>query len=174
MYYLKEMIGEEKVNEALHQLLDTFAYKQPPYATSLSAIRAFQRITPDSLQYLITDLFKNITLFSNRVTDATYVKSGKEYKVSFTSSSEKFVADSLGKQTEVALNDYIDIAVFAEPGSKDNLGKPLVYQRVKLNKKENQYSFVCKEKPYQVGIDPYNYLVDRLPDDNLKKVTTNE
>ena len=66
MYYLKEMIGENKVNEALHSLLDSLAYKNPPYPTSLSAIRAFRKVTPDSLKYLMDDLFENITLFSNR------------------------------------------------------------------------------------------------------------
>jgi aminopeptidase N len=66
MYYLKEMIGEKKVNEALKSLIDSFAYKQPPYPTSLAAVSAFRKVTPDSLQYLIDDLFENITIFSNR------------------------------------------------------------------------------------------------------------
>ncbi|MBK6963659.1 MAG: hypothetical protein IPH20_06830 [Bacteroidales bacterium] len=77
MYYLKEMIGEDKVNEALRTLIDTFAYKQPPYATSLSAVRAFRQVTPDTLQYLIGDLFENITVFSNRMLKADYRKAEK-------------------------------------------------------------------------------------------------
>jgi hypothetical protein len=68
------------------------------------------------------------------------------------------------------LNDYIDVAIFAEPINKDNLGKVLNYQRVRINKKENTFVFRTKEKPYQVGIDPYNYLIDRIPDDNIKKI----
>jgi hypothetical protein len=40
----------------------------------------------------------------------------------------------------------------------------------KINKKENTFVFRTKEKPYQVGIDPYNYLIDRIPDDNVKKL----
>jgi hypothetical protein len=27
-----------------------------------------------------------------------------------------------------------------------------------------------KEVPLKVGIDPYNYLVDRIPDDNVKSI----
>lgn len=170
MYYLKEMIGENKVNEALHSLLDTFAYKQPPYATSLSAIRAFRKVTPDSLQYLIDDMFENITLFSNRAMEAKYKKVGNEYVVTIKTNSEKFRADSLGKETSVPLADYIDIGIFASPTNKNNLGKPLVLQRFKLIKKDNTFTFTVKEKPFQAGIDPYNYLIDRIPDDNLKKV----
>ena len=170
MYYLKEMIGENKVNEALRTLLDSFAYQPPPYATSLSAVRAFRKVTPDSLQYLIDDLFENITLFSNRTLEAKYKKVGDEFEITMTTSSEKFRADSLGKEKALALNDFIDVGIFAEPSNKKNLGKALLYQRLKLTKKENTFTFRTKEKPFQVGIDPYNYLIDRIPDDNVKKV----
>ncbi len=170
MYYLKEMIGEDKVNEALRTLIDTFAYKQPPYATSLSAVRAFRQVTPDTLQYLIGDLFENITVFSNRMLKADYRKAGDEYEITLTTSSEKFRADSLGKETQIPVADYIDFGIFAEPANKNNLGKALVYKRMKISDKENTFTFRTKEKPYEAGIDPYNYMVDRLPDDNLRKV----
>jgi len=78
MYYLKEMIGDKKVNEALKSLIDSFAYKQPPYPTSISAVNAFRKVTPDSLQYLIDDMFENITIFSNRTIDTKYKKVGQE------------------------------------------------------------------------------------------------
>ncbi|MFZ4523947.1 MAG: M1 family aminopeptidase, partial [Bacteroidales bacterium] len=170
MYYLKEMIGEDKVNTALHSLIDSFAYRQPPYPTSLSAVRAFSQVTPDSLQYLISDLFESITLFSNRMLKAEYKKVGNEFEITLTTSSEKFRADTLGKETAVPVADYIDIGVFAEPVNKKNLGKALVYKRVKITGKDNTFTFHTKVKPYQAGIDPYNYMVDRLPDDNLRKV----
>ncbi|MEO8759873.1 MAG: hypothetical protein ABI448_03210, partial [Bacteroidia bacterium] len=83
-------------------------------------------------------------------------------------------ADSLGKEKNIPLNDYIDIGVFSEPLSKNNLGKPLLLKRFKLTKKDNVFTFRLKEKPYQAGIDPYNYLIDRLPDDNLKRVGGND
>lgn len=170
LYYLKEMIGEQKVNEALKGLIDTFGYKEPPYPSSIAAIDAFRNVTPDSLQYLIKDLFENITLFSNRVLDPTYKKDGDQYIVTFKTSSEKFYSDSLGNETVTPISDYIDIAVFAKPDTKKSMGKAIIYQRQKISQKENSFTFTVKEKPYQVGIDPYNYLVDRIPRDNVKKV----
>jgi len=170
MYYLKEMIGEEKVNEALRSLLDSFGYKQPPYPTSLSAVRAFRRVTPDSLQYVIDDLFENITLFSNRMMEAKARKTGNEYEVTLRTSSEKFRSDSLGKEKTVGINDYVDIGIFTAPANKYNLGKPLLMRRIKLTKKENVFTFRVREKPYQAGIDPYNYLIDRTPGVNMKTI----
>ncbi len=170
LYYLKEMIGEDKVNSALKSLIDSFAYRQPPYPTSLSALRAFKAVTPDSLQYLISDMFENITLFSNRVIDAEAKKVGDEFEVTIKTSSEKFRPDSLGKETPMPINDYIDIGMFEKPKHSGGVGHPMLISRVKVNKKDNTYTFRLKHKPYQVGIDPYNYLIDRVPDDNLKSV----
>ena len=174
LYYLKEMIGEKEVNAALQELLQAHAYKTAPYPTSLAAVRAFRRHTPDSLQYLIGDLFEHITLFSNRITEASYQAVGNEYEVRIKTYSEKFRADSLGRETALPLNDYIDLGVFAGGESKKNLGKALSLQRVKITQPENTFRFRVPEKPAQAGIDPYHYLIDRIPDDNVKKVERRE
>lgn len=169
MYYLKEMIGEKKVNQALKSIVDTYGYKNPPYPTSINAVNELRKVTPDSLQYLIGDMFENITLFSNRMLEAKYKKVGTEYEITLKTTSEKFRSSTLGKETKMPIADYIDIAVFAEPKNDANLGKVLIYKRLKLTKKDNAFVFKTKEKPFEAGIDPYNYLIDRIPDDNLKK-----
>lgn len=171
LYYFKEMIGEAQVNKALRQLVDRFAYQDPPYPTSMDALEAFRAVTPDSLQYLVDDLFLNITLFSNRVVDADVKTVEGGYEVTFSTLSEKFRSDSLGKTTDLTINDYLDIGVFAKAGKNEELGKALVLKRVKLNKAENTFTFKVSEKPELVGIDPYNYLVDRIPDDNTEKLS---
>src|SRR6218665_1463995 len=169
MYYLKEMIGEKNVNTALANLIKEFGYKDPPYATSNYAVREFRKVTPDSLQYLISDLFENITLFNNRMLEAKYKKVGNQYEVTLKTSSEKFRSDSLGKETAIPVSDFIDIAVFGTPKGDEKIGKILINKRLKINKKDNTFTFKTKELPYQAGIDPYNYLIDRVPDDNIKK-----
>lgn len=168
MYYLKEMIGEDKTNQALRELLGKFAYKEPPYATSNYAVREFRKVTPDSLQYLIPDMFENITLFDNRMLEAKYAKKGKEYLVTLRTRSEKFRSDSVGTETKIPIKDYIDVAVFAVPQNEAEIGKMLIKRRIRISKNENTFTFTVKEQPYNAGIDPYNYLIDRVPDDNLK------
>jgi ABC-2 type transport system permease protein len=169
LYYLKEMIGEEKLNSALKSLISQYAYQQPPYMTSIDVVNEIKKVTPPELQYLITDLFENITLFSNRMVDATYKKVGNEYEVTLTTTSEKLRSNSLGKETTIPIADFIDVAVFAKSDNDANqTGKVLISQRLKVTKKDNIFSFKVKELPYNAGIDPYNYLIDRVPDDNLK------
>ncbi|MBS1534384.1 MAG: hypothetical protein JST78_04845 [Bacteroidetes bacterium] len=170
LYYLKEMIGEKQVNEALKNLIAKYGYQKPPFPTSIDAVNEFKKVTPPHLQYLIADLFENITLFSNRMLEASSKKTNQGYEVTLKVSCEKFRANAKGKETKIQVADYIDIGIFAEPTDDKNLGKPLVYKRVKITKKDNSFTFITKEKPYQAGIDPYNYIIDRVPDDNVKKV----
>jgi hypothetical protein len=170
MYYFKEMVGEQNVNKALKNLVTQFGYKDPPYATSIDAVNEFRKVTPDSLRYLIPDLFENITLFSNRTLKVTSKKVGDEYEVSIKSTSEKFRSNALGKETPTPIADYIDIGVFGKSDKENVLGKPLVYKRLKITKRDNTFVFKTKTEPYKAGIDPYNYLIDRIPDDNVKSV----
>ncbi len=171
LYYLKEMIGEEKVNSALASLIDEYGYRPPPYPTAMAALRAFEEVSPDSLQYLMADLFENITLFSNRMLSAQYSEQedGK-FRVVLKTHSEKFRADSLGKENPMALNDYIDLGIFGEPAKGEELGEPLWYQRVKMEQAEGEFVVVLDSKPAVAGIDPYLYLVDRIPSDNIRRV----
>jgi aminopeptidase N len=70
LYYLKEMIGEDAVNRALRKVIQQYAYQPPPYPTSYVLEDALREQTPPQLQYLIKDLFEDITIFSNRTLDA--------------------------------------------------------------------------------------------------------
>jgi hypothetical protein len=119
---------------------------------------------------VIEDMLENITLFSNRVEDARVDRNGSSYTVTLTTHSEKVRADSLGKETPVALRDYMDIAVFGEGATRENPGKPLAMRRVRVDRQHNTYTFTVQARPGLVGIDPYNTLVDRIPDDNVKVV----
>jgi hypothetical protein len=168
LYYLKEMIGADRVNTALRTLNATYGYRGAPYPTSLHAVAALRNVTPDSLRYLIEDMFENITLFSNRVETATVVARDGGWDVTVTTMSEKFRADTLGRETAVPLRDVMDVMVFGAGATKDDPGTPIAIQRVTVLKGRNRYTFRVDRQPGAVGIDPFNQLIDRIPDDNVK------
>jgi ABC-2 type transport system permease protein len=58
LYTLSEFIGEEKLNGALKEYLNKVKFQPPPYTTSLEMLDYLKTATPDSMQYLITDMFK--------------------------------------------------------------------------------------------------------------------
>jgi ABC-2 type transport system permease protein len=172
LYYLREMIGEDAVNRALRKIIQEYAYKAPPYPTSYALKDALREQTPPQLQYLLKDLFDDITVFSNRTLEATAQKrlDGK-YNVTIKAEAQKFKADAKGIETEVPLDDYIDIGAFAKPADGKQYGDTLYRERVHMTGKDASFTFVTNSLPEKAGIDPFALLIDRVPDDNTRPVT---
>ena len=167
LYALQDYIGEAKVNLAMKNFLEEYRYKKPPYPTSLDFIKHLDPQVPDSLKYLITDWFKEITLYDNRLKDANYKKleNGK-YEVTLEIESFKIKSDSLGNETKTAINDWIDLGVFADD-DEENL---IFEKRVKVNKPKMTFVFEIDSLPSKLAIDPRHLLIDRVYDDNIKTV----
>ncbi len=172
MYYLREMIGEDAVNRAVRKVLNKYGYAPPPYPTSYALVDALREETPPQLQYLIQDLFYDITLFSNRAVTATAHKGpdGK-YQVTVETEARKFKADEKGNETEVPVDDWIEVGALAAPEKGKRFGKVLHRERVHMTTGKATYSFTTDEKPDKAGIDPLLLLIDRVPDDNMVEVT---
>jgi ABC-2 type transport system permease protein len=171
LYYMKEMIGEDAVNRALRKLIHQYAYAGPPYPTSYALVDALREETPANLEYLIKDWFEDITLFSNRTVEATAVERADEkYEVTLTVETRKFKADAKGNETEVPVDDWIDIGAFAKPASGKKYGDTLYRERMHITKRNSTFTFVTSQLPEKAGIDPFALLIDRIPDDNMKDV----
>jgi ABC-2 type transport system permease protein len=78
--------------------------------------------------------------------------------------SRKVKSDGSGNETPMALSDYIDIGVFS--GKKDE-EKPLYLKKEKITQANQSFEIVVDQMPTRAGIDPYNKLIDRIPDDNI-------
>jgi len=171
-YYLREIIGEQAMNEALREVLNEYGYKDPPYPTSYALIDALAEKTPKQFQYLIDDLFYDITLFSNRALRATARKRADgKYEVTTEVETHKFRADEKGNEREVPVDDWIEVGALAAPLNGNKYGKVLHRERVHMTTGKATYTFIVDELPDKAGIDPLLMLIDRVPDDNLVKVT---
>ena len=174
-YALQDYIGEDKLNGALKAFLTKNRYQTRPYPNSADLMAYLHQATPDSLQYVLHDMFETITLYKNELKTATYTpRPDGKFDVSLTIKAEKVRADSLGNETPTALADYIEVGVFGpdtSPGEAwDVRGKPLFLKKLKLTKPETTFRFVVNEKPAKAGVDPYQKLIDRYYFDNVKPV----
>jgi ABC-2 type transport system permease protein len=167
MYALQDYLGEDRVNGALRGIVEEYGHREDVFPTSLDVVNAFKDVAPDTLQYLITDLFETITLWDNEAKSASYVEldDGK-YKVTLQVSSRKFRADSVGNQTEIPIQDYIDIGVLGEDDEE------LYLKKHKLTRNESDIEIIVDRKPLRAGIDPYVILIDRERDNNLVELKT--
>ncbi len=175
MYGLRDLIGDSTLNKALHEFRDSFALKEnPPFAGSNDLYAFLKKHTPDSFHYYLTDTWEKITLYENKLVKAKAKPVSKDvYDVTMEFSAKKMYADSTGKESVAPMNDYIDIAIFGEE-TKDKDGRkkinPLYIQKYKLMQGVKKITLRVKGKPIKAGIDPYNKLIDRIPDDNLGDV----
>jgi hypothetical protein len=166
-YALQDYIGEDKVNQVLHDYVKDVAFQNPPYTIASELVERFRKAVPPEYAYIIHDMFETITLYDNRALSATARKlpDGK-YEVKLKVSSRKIRSGEIGEETEVSLSDWIDIGVL------DDKNKPLYMQKEMFTQKESEFTLIVDKQPAKAGIDPWNKLVDRIPDDNTVSVTT--
>ncbi|MCP4047729.1 MAG: ABC transporter permease subunit [Gammaproteobacteria bacterium] len=172
MYALKDYLGEDAVNRALRKLIDNHAYQYTPYTTSVDLIRYLrEEATTQEQQDLITDLFERIVLFDLKVDETTVSETTDgQYEVEIKVTARKFEADGDGQETELPIALSIDVGAFnknpdeAKPGEE-----PEIYlEKHRIDQAETTIRLTLDERPTHVGIDPYNKLVDRNSDDNVK------
>lgn len=191
-YALGEYIGTENLHKILRSFVAEKAFQEAPYTNSLEFVVHLKKHIPANYQYLIEDMIETITLYNNKVLDTkvTPLKNG-EYQVDISFQVAKYRTKSKGEEIykdkdgntleatigkdlvkSLPLNDVVVIGIFGEKTKKGKYEyeNPLYYSKVRVNKIKNKVSFIVKEKPVQVGVDPYNILIDRDSNDNRKKV----
>jgi ABC-2 type transport system permease protein len=193
LYALSDYIGEKNMNDAIKRYIQKVAFQDAPYTNSLEFVEELDAATPDSLKYIINDMFETITLYDNRIEKATSKKlPNGTYEVKIDFLVSKYKADDNGKRLykdkngktltfkkkdskytieSFPLEDYIEIGVFSEQTVKGKKkDKELYLKKVKVDKINNSITVIVKEKPLEVGVDPYNKLIDTQSDDNRIKI----
>ncbi len=162
MYALQDFIGEERVNRALRRYVEKVRFQGPPYTGSSELLGFLREETPPEYQYLLDDLFENIILYDNRALSAQVRQNDQgTWDVTLKVMAMKYRANETGEQTEVDFEDWMDV------GALDERGEALVLEKRKVAKGESEITFTVPVRPFQVGIDPLNVLIDRTPGDNV-------
>ncbi|MDY6948887.1 MAG: M1 family aminopeptidase, partial [Pseudomonadota bacterium] len=171
LYRLRDEIGEENLNRALAGYIRDTAYQQAPYTTTLELVGHIREQAPADKQALIDELLARIIFYDNRVISAAVTPRAGKFDVTIEYQAAKRESDGAGHETEVALDDWIEVGVFArDAGAKEYSEKPLYLQRQRITQPHGKFTMTVDAMPYEVGFDPYNKLIDRLPDDNRKAV----
>jgi len=172
-YTLSEYIGEKSLNQGIKNFYDKFRLKSAPFGTAVNLVEEIQKITPDSLQYLIRDLFEQVTFYDNRMHHAFQVDlqfliskhriaKGEEkiYVDKNGLSIQEQIANTKERMASLPLQDYVEIGAF------DKDGKELYLKKHKVAKINNQLSITLNQPPDKVVIDPYFKLLERNIEDN--------
>lgn len=87
------------------------------------------------------------------------------FRVTLDLTARKLHADSIGNETEVTMNDLVEVGVFAE-----GTGAPLYLQRHRIVAGRPTITVVVPRRPANAGVDPFGKLIQRAPDDNTVRV----
>ncbi|WP_298950987.1 M1 family aminopeptidase [uncultured Nonlabens sp.] len=188
LYAMSDYLGEKKFNDVIKRFAKKYQFKEAPYPTSIEFVESIRAVTPDSLQYLVTDMFETITLYDNKVKKATYTElPDGRYLVNINALTSKYRSDKKGKSVykniagdsisftpegkkraikSLPLADYIEVGVFGEEDKETGEERVLYLKKVKISEISNSFDIVVDSKPIEAGIDPFNILIDRNSDDN--------
>ena len=168
MHALTKYIGKEKVNSALRRLLQKRTSGELPLPTTLDLFQELQNVTPDSLNYLLHDLFKENTYWRLKTEQfaAAQTKAGS-WQVMLKVQAQKVVVDSTGYENEVPMNDWLEVGIYEE-GKR--LNEPLYLQMHRIRSGEQTIKVKVARKPESGGIDPNYLMIDLRTEDNIMQL----
>jgi hypothetical protein len=79
-------------------------------------------------------------------------------------------SDSVGNDTPVAMDEMVEIGVFADQGN-ERLGRPLYLRKHRLRTGEQTITVTVRGRPARAGVDPYQMLLNRHKEEMDAKVT---
>jgi aminopeptidase N len=172
-YRLRDEIGEAALNRALKRFLQDKGYQEAPFATSAELVDYIRAEAPVGKHALIADLFERIVFYDNRVTEAKAVKRPDgQWDVTMKLHLAKMQADGKGQETPRTYDEAVEIGVFARAkDAKESDERVLLLEKRVLRGENPTVTVTVKEQPFDVGIDPYNKLIDRVARDNRKEVS---
>ena len=170
LYAVRAYVGEAPVNDALRRLLGAHRSGAPPLATSLDLYRELRTATPDSLHPLLHDLFAANTFWEleTRAVRAEPAAPGT-WRVTMDVHARKGVVDTAAVETEVPMNDPIEVGVYAA-GEDDARGPALYRGMHRIRSGAQRITVTVRGEPARAGIDPRHLLMDVKPADNVAEV----
>jgi ABC-2 type transport system permease protein len=173
LFALRNYIGKEKVNDALRAMLRNYT-PNPPLPTTLDFYRELQAVTPDSLHYLVHDLFAENTFWELETKQATAAPAAAgTWQVTLDVQARQVTVDSLGVEKNVSMWDWIEIGVYAPRTAGDSTARVLYLQKHRLRSGPQKVILHVPEQPARAGIDPNHLLIDLDMGDNIMEVRNN-
>ena len=168
MYALREYLGADRVSTALRRLFQAHSSAAPLLPTSLDLYHELQAVTPDSLRYLLVDLFEANTFWELETKHVAMDSvAADSWRVTLDVSARKVVVDTAGVAMDVPMNDLIEVGVFGEKKG-GRRGQPLYLRMHRIRSGEQRIVLTVPRRPAEGGIDPRHLLIDTKVDDNLK------
>lgn len=169
---LRDLVGENQVNNVLKTLTDNHRNSTKLEATTLDFLEEVYNVTPKHQHRLIDDWFKKVITYDLGIEESTSrALTNGAYEITVKIKAKRFETLDSGEIKQISLNEPIKIGVFTEHPSyvKDD-STILYYESSQINKEMTEIKIIVKEKPSYISIDPYGTRSDENLVDNIFKL----
>lgn len=172
MMALRDLIGEDKVNQVLKTMTDKHRHTNKLEANSIEFLAEVYKATPKEYHNLIDDWFKKVITYDLEIEDSSYkALANGTYEVTVKVNAKRFETIDTGEIEQITINEPIKIGVFtAHPSKVKDDSSILYYQSNIIDKEETEIKIVVKELPQYISIDPFGTRSDENLTDNLMKL----
>ena len=166
---LRDLIGEDQVNDVLKSLTDKYRGSSKLEANSIELLEEIYKVTPNEYHNLIEDWFKKVITYDLKIDDVKVSKtSDNRYKVVIDLNTKRFETNKDGSIKEIEIDEPIQIGMFSKhPKLYGVNDKPIHAGQYKFSKEESQITITVDEKPVFIAIDPYGTRSDENLQDNI-------
>ncbi len=166
LYALRKYIGRDNLRKGLKNFFTQ--YNRPGISKPVPSdlYRELKKVTPDTLSFLLNDLFATNTFWDLRTEHAAaYPDKSGRWKIKLNVRARKFTVDKNGKQTDIPMNDWIEIGAFND-GSQGLVSKINYQQKHLISSGLQEIVIEVEGKPSVAAIDPNKLLIDLKTKDN--------
>lgn len=176
-YALQDYLSEDSLNRALKRFIEdwnSFDGKvkttTPDYPTTIQLLDYIEEITPDSLKYVVEELFEAVVIHDHKLTDAAYRKvNADHYEIDLSMETIKYKMNEEGEEVSVTPNDWVEISIYAE--DEETL---IHLKKYRIVSGKTQLNIQLDQLPSKVVVDPNFKLLDLDLRNNEMKLVVQE
>lgn len=169
---IRDLIGEEKFNIALRNLMEQYGPGTTHEVQILDLIEELYTVTPREHHTLIDDWMKQIIRYDLSVDKVQHQRlPNGQYEISVTVSANRFKTLASGREVAIDMDEPIKIGCFnthPKHVGKNDLIPYLAAHRIQDSLTE--VKVVVDSLPKYIGIDPFLTRLDRNYANNLKAI----
>jgi len=171
MNAIRDLLGEQAVNEALRYLFDHHAFPKPKASMADFEQQLFNRATPSQQQQL-EDWLTRITIYDTKILSADYdqLPSG-EYEIRLEVEAYKHQLKADGVLAEEPIQEPINIGLFqVHPDNLVRFSEKDHYEKYMIKSGVQEIRIRVDHLPNYLSLDPYLHLLDKNIYDNTVRL----
>lgn len=160
MLALRDLIGEDKVNDVIKTILQRHQNKVQLELTSIEFLEELYTVTPLDYHVLIDDWFKRVITYDLAIEESSYKQlSNGKYEVTLQIDAKRFELINSGETVEIAIDEPIQIGLFTNHPKNIN-NEDILYLKSHQISGDNRIKIIVDELPTHIAIDPFGTRSD--------------